>query len=275
MTANTSIRPHALVTGASSGIGAVFAERLARDGYDLIVVARRREKLEALARRLKEDQQTKEASVEVLVADLSKPADLHAVEKRIAEDRALEMLVNNAGFGGYMPFAQLDPDQAEELINLQVLAVARLSRAALPGMLARAKGAIINVSSRLAFSASMGSGQMPKRATYVGTKAFINAFSQLLQSELEGTGVQVQALCPGVVPTEFHARMGMDPNRYPPAIVMKAETVVDASLAGLRSGEVICIPALDDPGLLTQIQESEKRLFESSRTGSLASRYGS
>ena len=155
-----------------------------------------------------------------------------------------------------MPFTELDPDRAEELINLKVLAVARLTRAALPGLLARGKGAVINVSSRLAFSASLGSGQMPKRATYVGTKAFINAFSQLLQSELEGTGVQVQALCPGVVATEFHERMGMDPNRYPPSIVMKPEDVVDASLAELNIGEVICIPALDDPALLTQIQES-------------------
>ena len=273
MAAKTSNRPHALVTGASSGIGAVFAESLAHDGYDLIVVARRREKLEALADRLKKDQKAAGVNVEVLVADLSKPADLHAVEKHISEDKALELLVNNAGFGGYMPFAQLDPDVAEELINLQVLAVTRLTRAALPGMLARGKGAIINVSSRLAFSGSLGSGQMPKRATYVGAKAYINAFTQLLDSELEGTGVQVQAQCPGVVPTEFHAHMGIDSNQYPPAIVMKAEDVVAASLAALKSGEVICIPALDDPALLTQIQESERRLFETTRTGSLARRY--
>jgi short-subunit dehydrogenase len=114
---------------------------------------------------------------------------------------------------------------------------------------------------------------MPKRATYVAAKAYINAFTQLLHSELEGTGVQVQALCPGVVATEFHARMGIDSHQYPPAIVMKAEDVVAASLAGLKSGEVICIPALDDPGLLTQIHESERRLFETTRTGSLARRY--
>jgi short-subunit dehydrogenase len=271
----TSTRPHALVTGASSGIGAVFAKRLARDGYDLIVVARRRDKLDELAARIKNDQKAGGANVEVLVADLSKPAGQHAVEKKIAADSSLELLVNNAGFGGYMPFVELDPDKAEELINLQVLAVARLTRAALPGMLARGKGAVINVSSRLAFSASLGSGQLPKRATYVGTKAFINAFSQLLHSELEGTGVQVQALCPGVVATEFHQKVGTDTRNFPAAIVMQPEALVDASLAALKTGEAVCIPALDDPGLLAHIQESERKLFEATRTGGLATRYGS
>lgn len=270
MSANT--RPHALVTGASSGIGAAFAERLARDGYDLIAVARRRDKLEELAQRLREDHQ---ARVEVLVADLSKPDALRTVEQRVAEDSALELLVNNAGFGGYMLFVQLDPDKAEELINLKVLAVTRLTRAALPGMLARGRGAIINVSSRLGFSGSLGSSQLPKRATYAGANAYINTFTQLLHSELEGTGVQVQVLCPGVVETEFHERVGIDPNRYPAAIVMKPEDLVSASLAALRLGEVICVPALEDTSLITQIQDSERKFFESSRTGNVASRYRS
>ena len=267
---SATTRPHALVTGASSGIGAAFAERLARDGYDLIVVARRRDKLEELAQRLRGDHQT---SIEVLLADLGKPDALRTVEKRIAEDSALELLVNNAGFGGYMAFVELDPDKAEELINLKVVAVTRLTRAALPGMLARGQGSIINVSSRLGFSGSLGSSQLPKRATYAGVNAYINTFTQLLHGELEGTGVQVQALCPGVVETEFHERVGIDPNRYPAAIVMKPEDLVSASLAGLKLGEVICVPALEDTSLITQIQESEKKFFESSRTGNVASRY--
>jgi short-subunit dehydrogenase len=174
-----------------------------------------------------------------------------------------------------MSFVELDPDKAEELINLKVLAVTRLTRAALPGMIARKQGSIINVSSRLAFSGSMGSSQLPKRATYAGANAFINTFSQLLQSELDGTGVQVQALCPGLVETEFHEQVGIDPNRYPAAIVMKPEDVVQASLTGLKLGEVICVPALEDTGLLTQIQEAEKRFFELSRSGNLAARYKS
>jgi hypothetical protein len=172
-----------------------------------------------------------------------------------------------------MPFIELDPDKAEELINLQVVAVTRLTRAALPGMLARGHGSIINVSSRLAFSASLGSTQLPKRATYVGTKAYINTFSQLLQSELEGTGVQVQALCPGLVETEFHTHVGTDSSRFPAGMVMKTEEVVEASLAGLKLGEVICVPALEDLNLLTQLQESERKFFELSRTGNLAQRY--
>jgi uncharacterized protein len=270
MSTQVDKRLHALVTGASSGIGAAFAERLAHDGYDLIIVARRRDRLESLAEQL---QVSHHVNVEVIAADLSKADDLLVVEKHIAEDHALVLLVNNAGFGGYMPFVELDPDKATELINLKVLAVTCLTRAALPGMIARGSGSIINVSSRLAFSGSMGSTQLPKRATYAGANAFINTFSQLVQSELEGTGVQVQALCPGVVETEFHEQVGIDPNRYPAAIVMKPEDVVQASLASLKLGEVICVPALEEPDLLSQIQESQKRFFESTRSGSLAKRY--
>jgi short-subunit dehydrogenase len=272
MSTKDNVRPHALVTGASSGLGAAFAERLAHDGYDLLIAARRRDRLEALAEKL---QSNDRGNVEVIVADLSKPDDLLSVEKHIQEDQALDLLVNNAGFGGYKAFVELDPEKATELINLKVLAVTRLTRAALPGMLARGRGAIINVSSRLAFSGSMGSTQLPKRATYAGANAFINTFSQLIQSEVEGTGVQVQALCPGVVETEFHERVGIDSNRYPAAIVMKPEDVVQASLIGLKLGEVICVPALEDPVLLKQIHESQQQFFEQSRTGSLATRYRS
>jgi short-subunit dehydrogenase len=272
MTRTTKNRPSALVTGASSGIGAAFAERLAHDGYDLTIVARRRDKLETLAEQL---QQKYLVSVEVIAADLSQPEDLQKVENRLEEDSALELLVNNAGFGGYMAFIELDPAKATELINLKVLAVTRLTRAALPGMIARERGSIVNVSSRLAFSGSMGSSQLPKRATYAGVNAFINTFTQLLQSELEGTGVQVQGLCPGVVQTEFHERVGIDPSRYPTAIVMTPEEVVQASLAGLKLGEVICVPAMEDLSLLTQIQESEKRFFELTRSGKSAARYRS
>lgn len=270
MAAKSNSRPRALVTGASSGIGRAFTERLARDGYDLTIAARRRDRLEELARRLRAEQHV---NVEVVVADLSKAGDVHALEKRLASDEALELLVSNAGFGGYMPFIELDPEKAEELIQLKVVAVTRLARAALPGMLARGKGAIINVSSRLAFSAPLGSGQLPKRATYAGANAFINVFSQLLQSELEGTGVHVQALCPGVVETEFHERVGIKPGTYPASIVMKPEDVVQASLAALRLGEVICMPPLEDASLLAHIQDDQRQMFEASRTGVLASRY--
>jgi uncharacterized protein len=263
-------RPRALVTGASSGIGAAFAKRLAQDGYDLIIVARRLERLEALAEELKEKHKV---NVEVLVADLSQAENLHQVEKRIKEEAALDILVNNAGFGGYMPFVELDPDKAEELINLKVLAITRLTRAALPGMLARGRGAIINVSSRLAFSGPLGSAQLPKRATYAGANAYLITFSQLLQSELEGTGVQVQVLCPGLVATEIHSQGDADSRSFPAAIVMQPDDLVAASLVGLKLGEVICIPAMEDTDLLAQILDSQKRFLEQSRTGTVATRY--
>ena len=212
MSTNITLRPRTLVTGASSGIGTAFAERLAQDGYDLILVARRRDRLEVLAGQL---QASHKADIEVLVADLSQRDALHEVEKRIAGDTSLEILVNNAGFGGYMPFVELDLDKAEELINLQVLAVTRLTRAALPGMIAHGRGSIINVSSRLAFSGSIGSSQLPKAQPLSATKSFINTFTQLLQSELEGTGVQLQALCPGLVQTEFHEQVGIRSRSIP------------------------------------------------------------
>lgn len=270
MEGQTGSRPHALITGASSGIGKAFAERLARDGYDLTIVARRGGRLEELARQLQNEHRTR---VDVVVADLARAAHLHALEGRVAAMASLEMLVNNAGFGGYMPFVQLDPDKAEELINLQVLAVTRLTRAALPGMIGRGRGSIINVSSRFAFSGPINAPQLPKRATYGGTKAFINTFTQLLHGELEGTGVRVQALCPAVVLTEFHLRMGMDPSRIPPEIVSKPEDVVQASLAGLRLGEVICMPGMEDPTLLTRLEEAQRQFFEGSGAGAIASRY--
>ena len=268
MTANSRLQ--ALVTGASSGIGAAFAERLAMDGYDLIIVARRADRLKELAQSLMAQHHV---SVDVLAADLGNSESLRTVEKRIADNPALDLLVNNAGFGGYMPFVDLDPDKAEELINVKVLAVTRLTRAALPAMVARGGGSIINVSSRLAYSAPLGSAQLPKRATYAGANAYINAFSQLLHSELEGTGVRVQALCPGLVATEFHSHVGADTSRFPAGMVMQPVDLVDASLKGLELGEVICVPALEDVSILEQIHDQQRKFFETSRTGGVAARY--
>lgn len=259
----------AVVTGASAGIGQAFAERLSRDGYGLTVVARRRDRLEALAARLAAPGS---APVEVFAADLTDPGELRSLEEKIAGD-APDLLVNNAGFGGYAPFAELDPDRAEELIRLQVTAVTRLTRAALPGMISRGSGAIINVSSRLAFSGALPSPPLPQRAVYAATKAYINAFSQIVANEVAGTRVRVQALCPGVVRTEFHALQGMDASKFPVGI-MSPEDVVSASLAGLERNEVICIPALDDPNLLAAVEASQRRLFEESRGGEVSKRYG-
>jgi uncharacterized protein len=270
MATETMARPRGVVTGASSGIGAAFADRLARDRYDLIIVAHRRDRLEDLAHQL---QGKYSVRVEVMAADLTQPADLRAVEERVAGDTALELLINNAGFGAYMPFVALEPDRAEELIRLQIIAVTRLTRAALPGLIARGRGAIINVSSLLAFSAALPAPPLPNRATYAAAKAYVNTFTQILHSELQGTGVRVQALCTGRVRTEFHRIQGIDPDSFPASTIMTPEDVVEASLAALRMDEVICVPALDDPNLLLPIEESQRRLLEHGLSGTLAKRY--
>jgi short-subunit dehydrogenase len=142
-------------------------------------------------------------------------------------------------------------------------------------MIARGHGGVINVSSRLAYSAGLPSPPLPRRATYAATKAYINTFTQILANELEGTGVSVQALCPGVVQTEFHEQAGIDPTVYPASIVMTPENVVEASLAGLARGEVVCVLALEDPDLLARVDEGQRQLFEQTRSGILAERYRS
>src|SRR5262245_56088104 len=226
--------PQALITGASSGLGEAFAERLAADHYDLVLVARRLDRLEALAQRLSA---AHGVAAEALAADLGTAEGIRAVEARIGALPRLERLVNNAGFGAYMPFVELPPERLEELIRVQVTAVARLARAALPGMIARGQGAVINVASRLGFSAPLTSPPLPKRAAYAASKSFSITFSQILADELKGTGVQAQALCPGVVATEFHERVGLAPGSFPADLMMSAADTVQAALAGLALGE--------------------------------------
>jgi uncharacterized protein len=258
-------RPKALVTGASSGIGAAFAERLASDGYDLIVVARRQDRLASLAERLA----ATGAAVEALPADLTAEDGLRRVEARAAGDDRLVLLVNNAGFGGYGFFAEVEPSVIDQLIDVHVRAVARFSRAALPGMLARGAGAIVNVASLLAFSATLPPDPLPHRATYAGAKAFVVTFTQALAGELAGTPVRAMALCPGVVATEFH---GGRPMRLPE---MRPEDVVAAALAGLAGGEVVCVRGLETTELLDQLRDDQRAIFRAVSQADLARRYRS
>ena len=260
-------RGTALITGASSGIGAAFADRLAHDGYDLILVARRRERLESLAEHLRREEAV---GVEVLVADLTAPLDLLRVEHAAAASPALEILVNCAGVAGYMPFVTLPADQAEAMIALHVVAPTRLTRAALPGMIARGRGAVINVSSALAFSASAPSPPLPKRAVYAAVKAYLNTFTEILANELQGTGVRVQALCPGIVRTELHEVAEYDVSHVPG--MLEADDVVRASLAAMELGEIVCIPGLEDASRLTDLERSRGRLLDGAR-GTIAGRY--
>lgn len=224
----------ALVTGASSGIGSAFAAHLARDGYDLVLVARNGARLSALSSQLRERHG---AAVRVVPADLTQAAELHSVEREIAQ-HPLDLLVNNAGFATNGRFATLSPDREEEEIKLNVVAVVRLARAALPGMLARKRGAIINVSSLAALQPG------PNTATYAASKAFVNSFTEALSEEVRGSGVRVQVLCPGFTRTEFQERAGIDASRIPPVAWMTAEAVVDASLAALKRGDVVCVPGV-------------------------------
>ena len=226
-------RRRALVTGASSGLGAAFAVALARRGFDIVVVARRRERLEALAEDLRGRY---EVAVQVLAADLTSSADLQSIESRVASDAALTILVNNAGFGTTGRFAEMDPDLEEGEIRLNVLALSRLTRAALPGMIARGTGSIINVSSVSALLPG------PYHATYGATKAFVNSFTEALHEELRGTGVRVQALCPGFTRTEFQDRAGVTSRSVPSYAWMCPEYVVESSLAALRRGTLVCVP---------------------------------
>jgi len=223
----------ALVTGASSGIGAAFSKRLAADGYRLILVARRAERLEVMA---KEFGAEYGAGFEVFPADLTRPEELLAVEDRIASEPSLELVVNNAGFGTLGPLAELDPDGEESEIRLNILALVRLTRAALPGLIERGRGGVINVSSMGALAPS------PYMATYSATKAFVNSFTEGLAGELEGTGVTVQALCPGFTRTEFQEVAGAGTDDIPSFAWQEAEEVVDASLAGLERGDLVVVP---------------------------------
>lgn len=260
----------ALVTGASAGLGLAFAERFAKDGRNVILVSRTRERLDDIATAFN---QKYGVTADVIAADLSRPDERRRVEDRLASDPTIGMVVNNAGYGAYMPFIDVDPDRAEEQIQALVVAVVRLTRVALPGMIARGRGSIVNVSSRLAYSGAMDAPRLPQRAIYAASKSFVSSFSEIVANEVKGTGVRIQALCPGLVRTEFHKRMGMDPTHFPAHMIMEPDDVVSASLDGLERGEVVCIPALEDATLLQAIHDSEKRMFEQSATGTVAGRY--
>jgi short-subunit dehydrogenase len=251
----------ALVTGASSGIGRAFAERLAHDGYDLIVVARRRDRLDALAAALPG------VDTEVVVADLATDEGIDAVAGLCA-DRPLTMLVNNAGVAHYMPLAELPAARAREIVHTKVTAPTLLTRAALPGMLERGAGTVVNIAGTLAFGGPVATPHL-HRVVYTGTLALAVAMSQTLHAELAQTGVTAHVVCPGVVATEFHEVQGMDLSAVPR---MSAEDVVTATLAGIALGEVVIAPGIEDAGLLDTVFRADVAVFEG-QSPKLASRY--
>jgi short-subunit dehydrogenase len=256
----------AVVTGASSGIGEAYAERLAADGYDLLVVARRQERLDELGERLEREH---DVAVRSIRADLGDVADVQRLCDEI-RDADVELLVNNAGLAHYMPFGDLPPERATELVQLNALAPVLLTRAVLPGMIERGRGSVINVASLLAFSGPLDAPHIPPRAVYAATKSFIVTFSQIVAQEVAESGVRVQVVCPGVVRTEFHTRQGLDLSAVPR---MEAGDLVDASLADLEQGVVLSVPALDDLGALGRLEAVDRELAAVARTTELPERY--
>lgn len=252
----------ALVTGATSGIGRAFAERLAADGYDLVIVGRREDRLAEFAA------SHPEVEVRTVAADLATDAGIDTVAG-ICATEPLTMLVNNAGVAHYMPLAQLPADKAGELVHVKVVAPTLLSRAAVAGMQERGEGTIINVAGMIAFSGPASHSQMPRRAVYAGTLAHLVAMSQTLSTELEGTGVKVQVVCPGVVATEFHERQGLDMSVVPR---MTADDVVTGSLRGLELGETVCAPGVERAGLLDAVFQADLAAF-GAQSHELATRY--
>jgi short-subunit dehydrogenase len=225
------MRPIALITGASSGIGEVFARKLAAAGHDLILVARRADRLAQLARELSVESRC-------LAADLTTEEGLRETEHALTDCTSLAMLVNNAGFGTLRRFWQADIEGQDAMHRLHVTATMRLTHAGLRNMIPRGSGAVINVSSVAAFSPSQGN------VSYCATKAWMNSFTEGLAMELQAiqSPVRVQALCPGFTTTEFLHTLGVDPATIPGFLWMRPEQVVDASLRGLARGRIIVIP---------------------------------
>ncbi len=223
----------AFITGASSGIGEAFARALAREGYNLVLAARREERLRSLSEKLRRGNPVR---VETLVVDLSNPADIERAASVVEEIPDLELLVNNAGFGMSGSFLDIDPQIHANMIRLHVEAPVLLTRAALPGMIERHRGGIINVSSVAALV------PLPGSSTYGATKSYLNFFNTVLREELAGSGVRVQALVPGFTYSEFHDVAKVDRTVVPPFMWMPAHKVVNASLEGLREDRDMVIP---------------------------------
>jgi short-subunit dehydrogenase len=254
----------ALVTGASTGIGSIYADRLARRGYDLIVVARNGAKLQALADRLKRETGR---SVKVLAADLSAKADLAKVETVLREDQSITMLVNNAGLASIAPLLQADIIKMDAMIELNITALTHLTYAAAPAFVARGGGTIVNISSVVGLAPEAMNG------VYGASKAYVLALGQSLQHELADKGLRIQTVLPGATATDLWAIAGRPVHLLPQEIVMSAADMVDAALAGLDQGEQVTIPPLQVGEEWTRFEAARRALGPHLRNSKPAPRY--
>jgi short-subunit dehydrogenase len=260
----TTSNKTALITGASSGIGAVYADRLAARGYDLIRVARRADRLSELSQKLSASYGV---NVQALVADLAKEADLARVEEVLANDSSVRLLVNNAGLARFNPMAQASVSDSAAQIALNITALTRLTQAVLPAFVARNEGDIINVASVLSVHT------LPSSAVYSGTKAYVLAFSRGIQQELANTGVRLQVVLPATTSTEIWDESGVPLSTLKQDSVMTTQNLVDAALAGYDQGESITWPSVADEGLWEKYDAARAALFAATQTGTPAPRY--
>jgi short-subunit dehydrogenase len=254
----------ALISGASSGIGAIYADRLARRGYDLILVARNRRRLEIVSAQIGHRTGRK---IEVLAADLIDPAGLAMVEQVLRGNSRITMLVNNAGIGATAPLLGSEVDKMNRMIALNVGAITRLTYAAVPGFVARGVGTIINIASIVAVHPELLNG------VYAGTKAYVLAFSRSLHHELTDKGVRVQVVLPGATATDFWGIAGMPVEHLPAELVMPAGEMVDAALAGLDQGELVTLPSLPDLADWKAYESARQALLPNLSRSSAAYRY--
>ncbi|MGO4328207.1 SDR family NAD(P)-dependent oxidoreductase [Cupriavidus sp. 2TAF22] len=256
----------AVVTGASSGIGAVYADRLAARGFNLILVARRADRLAAVSEQLSK---AYGVNVQTLTADLEKDADLAKVEAVLAEEQSISLLINNAGMSKMRPLASTAVSDSLSQISLNIVALTRLTHAALPGFLSRNEGAIINIASILSIQ------YLPISAVYSGTKAYVLAFTRSLQNEIATTGVKLQLVLPGVTATEIwtEGASGVPLAAIDKDKVMTAEDMVDAALAGFDKGELVTWPSVADESLWSNFDAARVELFAATQTGRPAPRY--